>query len=230
MNDDVTKEGGGNAANILGPALPKEGEAVVSEATKHVGASGITAGRNEFSIDDVLNEIAAEGQDGITELGSWGAVFQEVQKVFPRQVISGTDRFLPGIEVALSDDEPFLLTGGFAQATQGPQDIMFDLDGGNKVKFVIAMSTRNMLWNIQRSMVANNGHLHLSLGTSHRYRSQGVGLLVVSTVDRTGSDHKIAFALLSTEDAASIQFAVSAMKVNFERLVEWLHSRNVTEF
>jgi hypothetical protein len=69
-------------------------------------------------------------------------------------------------------------------------------------------------------------HLQLSTDTSYRYNFQGWGLLVVTTVDGTGSGHRIAHALVSVEDAASIQFTISAVKLNFE----WLQSQNITEF
>jgi hypothetical protein len=87
-----------------------------------------------------------------------------------------------------------------------------------------------MLFNIQRSMFANGNNLQLSVDTSYRYTFQNWGLIILATVDRTGTVHRVAYAMTSSEDTVSIEFMLTAVKINFERLVKWLHDRNITEF
>jgi MULE transposase domain len=88
-----------------------------------------------------------------------------------------------------------------------------------------------MLFNIQRNMYDNGSDsLCLCYDTSYRLTKQGWGLLVVATVDHTGSGHPIALAIVSSEDSSCIQFVTEAIKLAFGRLLQWLNASGVTEF
>jgi hypothetical protein len=165
------------------------------------------------------------------DIESYAAVVETVHSQFHKQLRADSQlSFVSGIPLVDHDDEPFLLTRAMDPLTGTITDVIYDPGTGNKGRFVAAFTTRNMLWNIQRSNTANHDNLQLSVDTSYRYNLQGWGLLVIATIDRTGSGHRVAYALIAMEDTASIQFTLHAVKIAFEELVEWLHKTGRTTF